>query len=48
MEDSGHYCRVAPAIVKTIEVQMKIDKLFEIAEVGLIEFCKKNKKILKF
>jgi len=40
MEDSGHYSRVAAAIAKTIEVQKKIDKLFEIAEERLIEFCR--------
>lgn len=37
MEDAGHYCRMATAIARTIEVQEKIDVLFEKVEKEVIE-----------
>jgi predicted helicase len=32
IEESGHYCRIASAIKKTIEIQKDIDKIFKKAE----------------
>lgn len=37
MEDSGHYCRMAESISKTIELQNEIDKLFKKAEKEVID-----------
>jgi hypothetical protein len=28
MDDPGHYCKIATAIAKTMELQKEIDKLF--------------------
>lgn len=38
MEDPGHYCRMATAIAKTIELQNDIDKIFPKAEKEVIDF----------
>jgi predicted helicase len=37
IEESGHYCRIASAIEKTIEIQKDIDKIFKKAEKDVIE-----------
>jgi len=37
MEDPGHYCRMAEAILKTIELQKETDKYFKKAEKEVIE-----------
>jgi len=36
MDDPGHYCRMAAAISKTIEIQQKMDKLFPKVEKSAI------------
>ncbi|MDD5361480.1 MAG: N-6 DNA methylase [Ignavibacteria bacterium] len=38
MDDPGHYCRMAMAISKTIELQKNIDKVFIKAEKDIIDF----------
>jgi hypothetical protein len=37
MDDPGHYCKMATALAKTIEVQNEIDKLFPEAESKVIK-----------
>ena len=38
MDDPGHYCKMATALAKTIDVQKEIDKLFPKAENKVIGF----------
>lgn len=38
MEDPGHYCKMATALAKTIDMQKEIDKLFPKAESKVIGF----------
>ncbi|HLF46949.1 MAG TPA: type ISP restriction/modification enzyme, partial [Chitinophagaceae bacterium] len=38
MDDPGHYCKMATALAKTIEVQKEIDKLFPEAESEVLSF----------
>lgn len=38
IEDIQHYCRVATAIAKTIEVQEKVDHLYSRIEDATISF----------
>jgi predicted helicase len=37
MDDPGHYCKMATAIAKTIELQKEIDRLYPQAEMNVIE-----------
>jgi hypothetical protein len=37
MDDPAHYCKMATAIVKTIELRKQIDGLFEKAESNIVE-----------
>lgn len=38
LDDIKHYCKIVTALSKTIEIQAKIDTLYDGAEAGLIEF----------
>lgn len=38
MDDPGHYCKMATALAKTIDVQKEIDMLFPMAESKVIGF----------
>lgn len=38
LEDIKHYCKVVTALKKTIEIQERIDDIYEEVEKDLIEF----------
>jgi predicted helicase len=44
LDDIKHYCKIVTALSKTIEVQAKIDKLYDGVEVSLIEFRQEEEK----
>ncbi|MCK4478389.1 N-6 DNA methylase [Candidatus Bathyarchaeota archaeon] len=45
LEDIKHYCRVATALARTIEIQDEIDKLYPNVEEDIIEFKESNKNL---